>query len=76
MVSKLGYTPDIESLMRGLNYNSDIIETVAQFVIRITYIPVSERNEIINAILWQFDKLEDSNLSREFNKIFIEHNIL
>ena len=73
MASKLGYTPEIESLMRGLNYNSDIIETVGQFVLRITYIPVSERNEIIDAILWQFGKLQDNNLEREFNKIFVEH---
>lgn len=73
MASKLGYTPEIESLMRGLNYNSDIIETVSQFVLRITYIPVSERNEIINAILWQFGKLQDNNLEHEFNKIFVEH---
>ena len=65
---------ETEVVLRGLGYNDSEVKRISQLCFHLYCIPVLEQKELLNVIMWQFNLLQDRELVKKFDKLFMENN--
>jgi hypothetical protein len=65
---------ETEVVLRGLGYNDSEVKRISQLCFHLYLIPLSEQKEILDVIMWQFSRLQDKELVKKYDKVFIENN--